>query len=985
MPLGEATEHLREEEAVRPSISSVPAASALVPHLAALALLVAFLSIFFWQLTIQHRVLSPADLIFTAEPWRNQPPEGFRQASNPYQSDDAFLYFQRRWSLFRGDGMSWWQDDYLSGSRNTFSNDFLGLTFYPPAWVHHALPFHVANSLFLVSTLLVAGLSMYLLLWQLRLPWLAAVYGALLFMLNGHFVAWLTAPTLPAMLALIPLMIFGFERYQEQRQPLYLLIPALSLAMQIFLAYIPGLVVAGSVLSIYGLVRVVPLAARRQPGAMLRQLAVYSGTLFVGALLSAYALIPSLASALQSSYQRERALGLAHLPLENAWTYLFPKYWGTVHYWFGAGGNFLEWVGYAGVSAAPLALLGLWQLRRRWLAWFALGVLMFSASQVYGIPPLKEVAELPGIKQVAVGRWLFGLNLAAALLAPLGLAVLLDKQLPANTRRLLAAALAGSLLVALAAVGLLYVLHRDSAAWSFITEGSGIVPAPRELIGEIAGFFTHFHRQLALLLLGGGGAILALLLRQRWARLAAIAIVLLAFADLFSFGFRYEGTVAKQNLYPETPGMTFLRQDAGLFRIAPVASDGGSLILPGYTPALYGLSTVAGYDHYRDQDYASFLAPLFSQTDRDIFQHYGYVTVGTNRQALNTNILSLLNVKYVVTPPGGLFYSVLGQGKNETALKIYRNVRQGQMFRTDNARIDAFEFLLATGGGPGPDSEVIIQLKNQPDDPDVLHSWTVNGRSITNNKWFRVDVPPQVDTSAINELYVEIQAPEVRANKPLYIWGVREEPLPDAQRFRSGVPAAGTLAFRALRGPEPWFVPVYQGPDLAVYELSRWLPQAWGVGAAEVVATRADAIGRVAQADFDPSTSVVLARDSFSGTASANEGEFPAEITRYRPDSMVVQTRFTAPGYLVISRRFDGGWRAEVDGSSVRLLRANGILQAVPVPAGKHTVTLSFEPQEYVWGKRISMVTAGLLGLAVLAYLARPLVKRRRSAAASGP
>lgn len=553
----------------------------------------------------------------------------------------------------RDEGLFDWQPSHLSGTPTSFPTDFLGYAFYPPTWLYLFLPFHIANSAFHLVVLFVAGVGMYLLLGQLRLPRLSSVYGALLFMLNGHFIVWLGAIGLAAILGLVPVIIFGFERYQERRQPLYLAIPAACLAMQFYLGYAPGWVVTGGVLTIYGLVRLAPLVWERQFAAALRQLGIYGATVGVGVLLAAYALIPTITSSLASDYQTERSAGLDNLTLENAWTYLFPDYWGTPRepVWFNPIGNYPEWVAYFGITAAPLALIGLWQLRRSWAAWFAVGVLIFTAAQVYGIPPLNAVAHLPGLRQTASTRWHYGVPLAVSFLAPLGMACLLADRPSAAARRLLAAGVVGAMALALASVGLLRAYHDDTNMWRFISNGDGLVPAVSGLSDLVNDFDTHLHRQMGLLLGAGVFTVVALLVRIRWAGLAAGAILLLAFADLFTFGSGYTATAERSDIYPETPGLSFLQQDRGLFRIAPVGG-GGLSILPGYTANVYGLRTITGYDHERDQEYLEFLGPMMTPGDVEFADASGYVTIGTNTRDLNRNLLALLDVKYVVSPPG---------------------------------------------------------------------------------------------------------------------------------------------------------------------------------------------------------------------------------------------------------------------------------------------------------------------------------------------
>ena len=69
-------------------------------------------------------------------------------------------------------------------------------------------------------------------------------------------------------------------------------------------------------------------------------------------------------------------------------------------------------------------------------------------------------------------------------------------------------------------------------------------------------------------------------------------------------------------------------------------------------------------------------------------------------------------------------------------------------------------------------------------------------------------------------------------------------------------------------------------------------------------------------------------------------------------------------GVLVLSEVwYPNGWKAKVDGIEVPLIRANYILRALPITAGRHTVELSFEPS----GRKFAGLTSGI-GTTVLVF-----------------
>ena len=91
-----------------------------------------------------------------------------------------------------------------------------------------------------------------------------------------------------------------------------------------------------------------------------------------------------------------------------------------------------------------------------------------------------------------------------------------------------------------------------------------------------------------------------------------------------------------------------------------------------------------------------------------------------------------------------------------------------------------------------------------------------------------------------------------------------------------------------------------------------------------------------------------------------------------------VETRTPAPAVLVLSELSYPGWSAKVDGDERRLLRADGILRAVEVPAGTHRVELSYRPTN--WTLALALTFAGLaalLGACAYGWRRERLARRR--------
>ena len=102
-------------------------------------------------------------------------------------------------------------------------------------------------------------------------------------------------------------------------------------------------------------------------------------------------------------------------------------------------------------------------------------------------------------------------------------------------------------------------------------------------------------------------------------------------------------------------------------------------------------------------------------------------------------------------------------------------------------------------------------------------------------------------------------------------------------------------------------------------------------------------------------------------------------ITEWRPGSMRVRLGSTAPnaGYLLVSENWDAEWRASVDGKDARVLRGDGTLITVPVPAGAREVVLRYEGRSYARGRAITIIS---LFVVALGLVLPPVMRRRRAA-----
>ena len=131
---------------------------------------------------------------------------------------------------------------------------------------------------------------------------------------------------------------------------------------------------------------------------------------------------------------------------------------------------------------------------------------------------------------------------------------------------------------------------------------------------------------------------------------------------------------------------------------------------------------------------------------------------------------------------------------------------------------------------------------------------------------------------------------------------------------------------------------------------------------------------------MDPATTAAVDqrfRDALQGLEQPHKDSLSVvRLTAYEPNRVVYETENTGDGVAVFSEiYYPDGWQVVVDGEPAPLARANYVLRALYLPAGKHTVEMHFDPQSLHVTEGIAY--AGLSLLAVGALVAVGLGWRR--------
>ena len=100
--------------------------------------------------------------------------------------------------------------------------------------------------------------------------------------------------------------------------------------------------------------------------------------------------------------------------------------------------------------------------------------------------------------------------------------------------------------------------------------------------------------------------------------------------------------------------------------------------------------------------------------------------------------------------------------------------------------------------------------------------------------------------------------------------------------------------------------------------------------------------------------------------------DHPASILERRNNSLTFQVSAPTDGWFVINEAYFPGWLAWVDKTPVPLVRVDGWIRGLKLPAGQHQIQLRFRPLDWILTASIALMI--WLGLGALA--ARFLLKR---------
>ena len=159
-----------------------------------------------------------------------------------------------------------------------------------------------------------------------------------------------------------------------------------------------------------------------------------------------------------------------------------------------------------------------------------------------------------------------------------------------------------------------------------------------------------------------------------------------------------------------------------------------------------------------------------------------------------------------------------------------------------------------------------------------------------------------------------------------------------------------------------YFIFPLQGGQTVPLDNPFALGNAWFVDEVEYVGNANEEIEAIH--GLDPTQTAIVDKKFESVIKSLpSDSTATIELVAYEPNYLKYEVSSEKGGTVVFSEIYYPGWKSTIDGQEVEYGRANYILRAMNVPAGKHVVEFRFDPDSLHVTENIAFIALGLLAL----------------------
>lgn len=587
--------------------------------------------VFFWPVAKGHIPFPGDNLVASYEPYRAYPLLGYNPGSVPTKGQGPDVIRELfPWKFFAIESLKsgeipFWNPHNFSG--NPLMANFQSAVFYPLNVFFFFLPFNISWSLFIFLIPLLSFFFTYLFLKEIKLSSASSFFGGLIFSFSSYMVVWMEYGNIGHTLLWLPLLLFLVEKIIKKFDYKTLLFFILILWTSILGGYIQGYFYASVFVFLYFIYK-----SKIEKKLILKKFIIFSFVLILPAVLSLFQILPTL-DLFKASSRSDYTLNQIQ-NLLNPWWYsitaVVPNFFGnpaSSNHWF--YGTYIERVSYIGLVPFVFFLSSLFSFRKnKEILFFAfLGIFCFIISIDIFVTKYFFKIPIPVLSTTVPTRILSIYQFCAAILAAFGFEQLLKKE---KLRQLCIVILGVFIIIAFSWLFVLFLGKKLSIgeAYLSVSQKNLIIPTFLLVLTVISVFaWIRFKKNIAVFIL-----------------------ILITTADLFYFFHKITPFSPQEFVYPKTPVIEFIKENASINRFWGYGS--------GYVDSNFqtadGTFSPEGNDPLHIKEYTELLSSsnkgvvpkILPRPDANIAAGYGEGDLKQNEY--RKRILNLLGVKFIL-------------------------------------------------------------------------------------------------------------------------------------------------------------------------------------------------------------------------------------------------------------------------------------------------------------------------------------------------
>jgi hypothetical protein len=598
--------------------------------------------LFFYPFFLRRYLPFPGDLLVgNYAPWNSYSFLGYAPAGVPHKAQGIDVVRQFfPWKNFsvemlkRGE-IPLWNPYNFSG--NPHLANFQTGVFYPLNIIFLLLPLNLAWTIFIIFQPFLACCFTYLLARELKISRLGSLFASIAFAFCLYFTVWIEYGNVGHAILWLPIALFLVEKIIKKLEWRWIVFLVLALTLSILAGYIQATIYLFGIVFFYFFFRILTEKVENSFYKVVAFLA--SGALAF--LISAIQLLPTLEIFLQSArqaYPPEKIPELL-LPWFYPITTFVSDFFGNPasrNYWY--PGTYIERVSYIGVLPLFFAFLAIFGRRKEKIVTFFTVLAIFSLIFSLNLFPVRFFygLKIPIISTTVYTRLLSVFSFAMAVLAGFGVDWCFKNK---QTRKILAGGVVFvGVYVCLWLFTFLAPLIFPQGWWIShlkISQRNLILPTAFAFLGTMMFIFSSWQKKQSIILSG---------------------IILITIFDLFFYFKKITPFSPKEFVYPETPIMRFLQEQASINRFWGY----GIGYIDSNFSTFTGTYSIDGCDPLFIRRYGELISASDNGKIKDPIPRSDVVlTKGYGKEALRENpyrqrLLDLLGVRYVLQKDEGL-------------------------------------------------------------------------------------------------------------------------------------------------------------------------------------------------------------------------------------------------------------------------------------------------------------------------------------------